>query len=274
MKLSFKEQNRLQLKQNFEEACQDPVFVNLIKKLQITPEEAYKMTSKLELSASELKKCAECQGFYMCQNSLIGHVSLPKRANGQLFYTYEPCKYMKKMVGEQKEKEKLAHFNEEARMKDIDVSDKKRIKAVKWLDKFFSDYNYNKPMKGLYLYGNFGSGKTFLISALFNELKLKKNITTEIVYFPEILRTLKNDWDLYESKIHLYETVDLLCLDDIGAEKVSDWARDEVLGTILQTRMNHHKTTFFTSNLTLEDLEAHFKIKDNVEESLKARRIN
>lgn len=123
------------------------------------------------------------------------------------------------------------------------------------------------------MHGNFGSGKTFLISALFHELEEKKNVTTQILYYPEILRTLKNDWDMYETKIKLYETVDLLCIDDIGAEKVSDWSRDEVLGTILQTRMNQNKTTFFTSNLTLEELESHFKMNSSMEEALKSRRI-
>ena len=51
------------------------------------------------------------------------------------------------------------------------------------------------------------------------------------------------------------ENVDLLLLDDIGAEKVSEWSRDEILGTILQSRMNNYKTTFFTSNYTIDELE-------------------
>ena len=70
-----------------------------------------------------------------------------------------------------------------------------------------------------------------------------------------------------------YQTVDILCIDDIGAEKVSEWSRDEVLGTILQTRMNHNLTTFFTSNLNLEELEKHFLITEKSDEKIKARRI-
>ena len=67
--------------------------------------------------------------------------------------------------------------------------------------------------------------------------------------------------------------VDILCIDDIGAEKVSEWSRDEVLGTILQTRMNHNLTTFFTSNLTKQELENHFIMNDRADERIKARRI-
>ena len=139
--------------------------------------------------------------------------------------------------------------------------------------KYLKEFNFKENHKGLYLYGNFGCGKTFLISALLNELKSQKQISCEIVYFPELLRTLKNDWDLYEEKINLYEQVDILCIDDIGAEKVTDWGRDEVLGTILQTRMNQNKTTFFTSNLSLEELESHFKASGSVDDMLKSRRI-
>ena len=70
-----------------------------------------------------------------------------------------------------------------------------------------------------------------------------------------------------------YCAVDILCIDDIGAEKVSEWSRDEVLGTILQTRMNHNLTTFFTSNLTKQELENHFIMNDRADERIKARRI-
>ena len=59
-------------------------------------------------------------------------------------------------------------------MKDIDLSDKKRLKAIKWLKEFYDKYEPVNTLKGLYLHGSFGSGKTYLIAALFNELEIKK----------------------------------------------------------------------------------------------------
>ena len=105
------------------------------------------------------------------------------------------------------------------------------------------------------------------------ELHLNKNIRTEIVYFPELLRNLKDNWGSYEDKISYLEDVDLLLIDDIGAEKVTEWGRDEVLGTILQYRMDKGKTTFFTSNLTIEELEHHLSLTNNNVDNVKARRI-
>ena len=62
-------------------------------------------------------------------------------------------------------------------------------------------------------------------------------------------------------------------IDDIGAESVSTWSRDEILGTILQYRMENNLTTFFTSNLTIDELEANLSITKNNVDKVKARRI-
>ena len=65
----------------------------------------------------------------------------------------------------------------------------------------------------------------------------------------------------------------LLLIDDIGAERLTDWARDEILGTILQYRMDNKLPTFFTSNLNLQELESHLQITNASYNKVKARRI-
>ena len=156
-------------------------------------------------------------------------------------------------------------------MSDI-FRDIERIKVIKWLKNFYDTYNKNGNFKGLYLYGNFGCGKTYLISALFNELS-KKRISSEIVYFPELLSDIKSDFDSYGDRMDYLENVDLLLIDDIGAEKVTEWSRDEILGTILNKRMNNYKTTFFTSNLDMDSLMQHFRINNYSDDEMNARRI-
>lgn len=261
------------LEKNLEEAMQNENFVKLVHRFHLSKEEAMKKTSKLEDCVTELEHCKKCKGLFSCTNTLKGHVSMPARDENGLYFTYIPCKFKKQEVKSRQEKLSEEKINDTARMKDIDVTDKKRVAVIKWLDHFYENFDFSKKMKGLYLHGNFGCGKTFLVSALLNELKEKKNVTAEIIYFPEVLRALKADWDLYEMKMKLYQTVDILCFDDIGAEKVSEWGRDEVLGTILQSRMNQNLPTFFTSNLTLEELENHFQMNASAEEKVKSRRI-
>lgn len=272
--INTKKASFLKLKENYEEACLDVSFQALVKKLDLSYEEAMKITSKLQDTINSLKHCNECKGLMHCQNSYVGHVLFPEKKENRLYFSYRACKFQKKIESSRKLKEEKSNLYQFARMKDIDMTgDKKRISVIKWIDQFFQEYDYNKEMKGLYLHGSFGSGKTFLLHALFHELEQEKFVQTEIVYVPEMLRSLRDDWELYESHVHRYQTVDLLLLDDLGAEKVSEWGRDEVLGSILQYRMNHQLPTFFTSNMTISELESHLSRINGVVDSVKAKRI-
>ena len=257
---------------NFNEALENKDFKRLLKTIGANKELAMKYTSSLESTLEELNHCKDCPGLIYCENRLDGHVFYPEVQDRQIVFSYVACKYEKERI--KKEANKMTRDKEiqNATMADIDITDKKRVPVIKWLKKFYDKYDINGNYKGLYLHGNFGCGKTYLISALFNELA-KNRISTEIVYFPELLRDIKSNFDTYGDQMEYLENVDLLLIDDIGAEKVTEWSRDEILGTILQKRMNNYKTTFFTSNLTIEELERHFSSSNNSDDEIKARRI-
>ena len=273
MKISNSEKINKELTKNYNKANTNPEFKALIKKAGISDAVASKNTSKLETTLEELKNCKECKGLYMCKNAYEGHVYFPEMKNERLVFTYIPCKYQKKADIALENKNTGSKEIENARMKDVDISDKNRVKLIKWIKNFYDNYDPAKVMRGLYLHGTFGSGKTYLLSALFNELKIKYNVSTEIVYYPELLRSLKDNFSLMEDKISYLQNVDVLLLDDIGAENVTTWGRDEILGTILQYRMNDALPTFFTSNLNIEELERHLALTKNSEDLVKARRI-
>ncbi len=271
-KENFVKYDEQELINNFNEALNNKDFKRLLKTIGANKEIAMKYTSSLESTLEELNHCKDCSGLIYCQNRLDGHVFYPEVKDNQIIFSYVACKYEKER--RQKEANKMTRDKEilSATMADIDISDKKRVPVIKWLKKFYDEYDINGNFKGLYLHGNFGCGKTYLISALFNELA-KRRISTEIVYFPELLRDIKSNFDTYGDQMEYLENVDLLLIDDIGAEKVTEWSRDEILGTILQKRMNNYKTTFFTSNLTIAELERHFSSSTNSDDEIKARRI-
>ena len=77
----------------------------------------------------------------------------------------------------------------------------------------------------------------------------------------------------YADIIDEISTSDILLLDDIGAENNTSFTRDEILGTILQYRMDNDLTTFFTSNYTLSELEEHLSATSRGNDLIKARRI-
>ena len=133
----------------------------------------------------------------------------------------------------------------------------------------------NLPEKGLYLYGQFGIGKSYLLSAIANELA-EINVKSVLVFVPEFMREMKQaigDQTLQE-KVDYVKKADVLMLDDIGAEAMSSWTRDEVLGTILHYRMSEKLPTFMSSNFSYSELEYHLTYSQRGEkEDLKAARI-
>lgn len=258
------------VKSNYLSSLENNQFKKLIKNLNINEKEIMYNTTKLENTILELNNCHDCPGLAACKNGELGCVNYPKNYNNHLIFSYVACKYKKDYIKKESEKNTEDKVIINAQMKDIDVKDKTRLALIKWITSFIKNYDSSKNNKGLYLHGNFGSGKTFILSAMFNELK-KNKYTSEIVYFPELLRELKGDFDSLNETINYLNNVDLLLIDDIGAEKVSEWSRDEILGTILQNRMNKEKTTFLTSNFNIEELEHHLSL--NGLDPIKARRI-
>lgn len=267
------------LKSDYAVALKDDNFKKLVNTLKVKEDVACKYTSKLERTVEELQKCASCKSLLACQNKVMGMVYYPSvNDDGSLEFNYVACKYKKKDI---KDKEgiksnffQMPYDIKMAKMANIEL-ETKRAKIIKWLKKFYDSYQKDEKQKGLYLYGSFGSGKTYMISALLNELS-RLNYSVVIIYYPELIRSIKESFssgeDFYE-RMNKIKTCDLLLLDDIGAESVTAWNRDEILGTILQYRMDNKMPTFFTSNLNLEELENHLIIKDTAEEKIKARRI-
>ncbi len=119
--------------------------------------------------------------------------------------------------------------------------------------------------KGLYLYSSIkGSGKTRLAAGILNAL-LKTQDSNEqplsIYYSPtadligEIKKTFSEESNIKSSDIiDSVKKVDVLILDDIGVEKVTDWV-EETFTRILDFRLQHQKITIFTSNLSIDELD-------------------
>lgn len=260
------------LKKNYMEALEDNNFVKLVNSLNVSEECLEKNTSKLENTVKELNNCKGCKGLEYCKNKITGHVEYPKEEKDSLIFVFRPCKYEKNKI---KEENNVVFFETPKILRDAKLSEfypeKERLEVKKYIKEFISNYDKKETQKGLYLHGSFGSGKSYILSALLNELS--KNAMCVNVHFPSLLRNLKESFESFEDKINEIINSDILLLDDIGAEKNTEWSRDEILGTILQYRMDNNLPTFFTSNLSIEELEEHLKIVNKSVDNIKARRI-
>ncbi|MBO0439688.1 primosomal protein DnaI [Candidatus Enterococcus ikei] len=165
----------------------------------------------------------------------------------------------------------------EARLNKFDLSSDGREEAFASAMKFIKEYS-QKPKefhKGLYLKGTFGVGKSFLLGAIANNLAERGFVTT-IVHFPTFTVEMKQAIakDLVGEKLDAVKKSPVLMIDDLGAESMTSWIRDDVLSVILQYRMQEQLVTFFSSNLDMKELEKHLSVTQRGEqEPLKARRI-
>lgn len=274
----FKSDVDSSLKKEYITALKDKEFESYIRSIHLPHDVLMKYTSRLESCFKEKKNCENCKGLNQCKNEVYGFCLKEQIDRDKLKFIYESCKYKNKEIKENKENENVYVFDipkeiKNAKMKDIYLDDSGRKEVITYLTKFVKNYDGSKKIKGLYLNGNFGYGKTYLISAAFNELS-KKGIKSAIIYWPEFLRNLKSSFDDdFKEKFEYIKKIPLLLIDDIGAENVTNWSRDEILGTILQYRMEEGLTTFFTSNLNYEELESALSITKGKTDSLKATRI-
>lgn len=161
----------------------------------------------------------------------------------------------------------------EASLAKVDLDDVGRYKAFELLTNFVADYpNYKKA---IYLYGDFGVGKSYMMAALAHDLSEKRSVSTTLLHYPSFVLDVKNaiSSGLVKEKIDEVKVAQVLILDDIGAEQSSPWMRDEILQVILQHRMQENLPTFFTSNFNFADLERHFATFKNGDETWQARRV-
>ena len=201
--------------------------------------------------------------------------------NGFILVNYKRTEEAIREERERKRKRLIHSINmpkniAEARFSDTALTPE-RQEVIGELLKFINSYKPNSTeyQKGLYLAGPFGVGKTYMMGALANELS-ENGIETTLVNVPTYSAEIKQAiaTNTVEAKLVSIKNTPILVLDDIGAEMNSAWFRDEVLMVILQHRMLQELPTFFTSNFTIDQLEAHFAHSNKGDqELLKAKRL-
>lgn len=125
--------------------------------------------------------------------------------------------------------------------------------AVKYV-KTFKEWNGESLM----LWGEPGNGKTHLAAAIVNELS-KKGYIVVFQSVPELLQRIRSTFnnENKENETQIMRALlecDLLILDDIGAEKTTEWV-EEKLFNIIDGRYRKELPTLYTSNLEPKELK-------------------
>ena len=253
----------------------DPDVAAFIQQESLTPEELNRSISKFNQYITERDKFLRGDTDYIAK----GYKPILVMNHGYADVSYEETPELIAAEKEAAIKNRLKLINlpatlKQASLAQVDLDDLGRLPVFEKLLAFVEQYPTIR--KGLYLYGDFGVGKSFVVAALAHDLSEKRGVSSTLLHYPSFVIDVKNaigDGNV-KTLVDEIKLSEVLILDDIGAEQSTPWVRDEILQVILQYRMQENLPTFFTSNFNFEDLEKHFaKVKHGNDETWEARRV-
>lgn len=253
----------------------DPDVAAFIQQESLTPEELNRSISKFNQYITERDKFLRGDTDYIAK----GYKPILVMNHGYADVSYEETPELIAAEKEAAIKNRLKLINlpaslRKASLAQVDLDDLGRLPVFEKLLAFVEQYPTIR--KGLYLYGDFGVGKSFMVAALAHDLSEKRGVSSTLLHYPSFVIDAKNaisDGNV-KALVDELKLSEVLILDDIGAEQSTPWVRDEILQVILQYRMQENLPTFFTSNFNFEDLEKHFaKGKNGNDETWEARRV-
>ena len=112
--------------------------------------------------------------------------------------------------------------------------------------------------RGIWFVGGVGTGKTTL-AMLISKAAMEADRTVAIYSLPRLLGLLRDTYD-DDAELSLNELIDRLCdvdllhIDDVGAEQSSPWVLEQ-LYTIVNTRYEDGRSMLLTTNLDRKELE-------------------
>mgnify|MGYP002410720287 FL=1 len=117
--------------------------------------------------------------------------------------------------------------------------------------------NFDTSYENLFFFGNSGLGKTFLSNCIAKSL-LDNGYTVMYQTASGLLDTLKeirfsNNDDNLNTKLEIIFSCDLLIIDDLGTEYITDFSQMEIFN-IINKRLLSQKKMIISTNLHLENL--------------------
>ena len=245
----------------------DKYFSDFFKKNNLSNEFVENHKAKILRVLESRSKCAGCKGLECCNQASAGQ-RLDLSYDDILIDEVEYCDYALEKLKKNNLFKAYSYCDVPENLIDLDLNNVNYTKDQEQLYLKLAAILVNKTNKGLYIAGDLGVGKTYLCVALANSLvKNGKRVAFVKVsnFFNEMKSYIGTRSELIDININKLQKADYLFLDDIGAEAVSEFVRDDILFRVLDYRLENKLTTIFTSNLNKDDLLKHYTYdrKDN-----------
>lgn len=258
-------------KKLIKELSSNAEILKLLRDKNIPEEEIELHPYKLNRYLEAKKQCLNCQGLKYCKQKQKGYyesLSYHSVLEDELVrcdYALEKDeaeKHLKYYLIRDLGNDFTTAFFDKINLKN---EDKKYISV---LSSVIKAYN-NK--EGVYLYGNMGTGKTYLSACALNEAAKNKR-KVAFVQCSRLSERISNYHIDSKTEVDRLMYADFVVFDDIGAEEVSEKYRS-VLLSILDARMQNHLMTWFTSNEDYKTLLEHYTFSNKSEDKYEAMRI-
>lgn len=207
-----------------------------------------------------LQKCEGCRGLAFCRQALRGHPYQLRLENG-LQESYGMCAYYEKQekLLSHRKNFRYGHMSEEDYLIDLrTLTD--GMESKQYLEAYAQVIKSLSSEKGIYLYGQAGVGKSYMLKGLANYYA-KNDKTVCFVKVPVWIQECREsmmDSEWRKRIMAQLRWADLVIFDDLGAEYISAWTLNEILFPILDVRMEQKKKTYFTSNYRWSELESRY----------------
>ena len=254
----------------------DPEVNRLFQESLIPAEQLHKKPWMIEQYLEDTAVCRNCRGLSACTQKEKGYRPELKYDSVHLKSIYCACPYMKKQLQAHKHMQNYLVSDLSAEMETVSFEDIRiQTEDASYIAVLKQAMQAVKDNKGLYLYGTMGTGKTY-ISACAANFYARNGRKTAFIHYPTFCQRIRANAETkeYMTEVQRLTYADFLVIDDVGAENVTAWNRDDILLPILNERMEHKLITWMTSNEDLESLLNHFSVTSRgQQEKLKAMRI-
>lgn len=203
----------------------------------------------LEQIYDSAQLCAQCRGREDCRQKIPGCQVILAQNRLMLETAYKQCKkdaaYQYRLrIKRALQSSRLPELFQEMTFDSFQVTPGTK-QAYQEAQKFAQ----TDSLKGLVFAGNTGVGKSHLAAAIINE-KLKQAQDVIFCTVPELLADIRRVIRLEQETSELMELVKnthLLVLDDLGAEKTTEWVAEQLF-VILNARLLRKKPVIITTN--------------------------
>lgn len=206
------------------------------------------------------EKCAMCNG--VCLQADKGFYPRIVTDNGRLFLVMQMCK-------REGVRRAAAAQNEVLRLSNL---------PARFVGKSWKDYRPSKgnsaaitaakrmlagDCKGIYLFGKTGCGKTYLAAIVAQERLKQKGGGVVFASMPDILADIRASYDSGNTAAVLETVINapLLVLDDVGAERMTEWVGEQFF-MLINRRDADGMQTIVTSNYAPDALAERLAFKD------------